>query len=118
MIQKIFLTKHFSGLSSYNVPANEADIMYEIMNNGPVEAGFEVYEDFGNYATGIYHHVAGKYLGGHAVRIIGWGVEKGEKYWLVANSWNEGWGEKGTFRIRRGNECGIEERVSAGMPNV
>jgi len=27
-------------------------------------------------------------LGGHAVKIIGWGVENGEKYWEVANSWN------------------------------
>jgi cathepsin B len=29
-------------------------------------------------------------------------------YWLVANSWNEDWGEKGFFKIKRGsNECGI-----------
>jgi len=32
---------------------------------------------------------------GHAVKIIGWGVEKGTPYWLVANSWNTDWGDNG-----------------------
>jgi hypothetical protein len=27
------------------------------------------------------------------LQIIGWGVEKGEHYWLVVNSWNDTWGE-------------------------
>jgi hypothetical protein len=32
----------------------------------------------------------------------------------VANSWNPYWGEKGYFRILRGNnECGIEDEVTA-----
>ena len=34
-------------------------------------------------------------LGGHAVRIIGWGVENKVPYWLVANSWNTDWGDNG-----------------------
>ena len=57
--------------------------------------------------------------GGHAVKIIGWGVEEGVDYWLVANSWNEDWGDKGLFKIKRGNnECGIESRISAGLPKL
>jgi len=36
-------------------------------------------------------------LGGHAIKIIGWGAEPGEDrdipYWKVVNSWNEDWGE-------------------------
>jgi hypothetical protein len=65
------------------------------------------------YASGIYHHVSGGVEGGHAVRIVGWGVENGNKYWKVANSWNPYWGEQGYFRIKRGgNECGIENGVT------
>jgi len=82
------------------------------MSGGPVETAFTVYSDFENYAGGIYHHVSGGMAGGHAVKMVGWGVESGQKYWKVANSWNPYWGEKGYFRIRRGNnEGGIEDQV-------
>jgi len=91
----------------------------EILENGPIEVAFFVFTDFKPYAGGVYQRTAkGEYEGGHAVKIIGWGVEKSTKvpYWLVANSWGENWGEKGFFRIRRGtNECGIETQVAAGL---
>ncbi|KAF7257285.1 hypothetical protein EG68_05422 [Paragonimus skrjabini miyazakii] len=114
---KKFADDKYFGRTSYNVPDTEKDIMYELMKNGPMEAAFLVFEDFLNYKEGIYHHVAGRYLGGHAVRLLGWGVENGTKYWLLANSWNEDWGEQGFFRIMRGtDECGIESQLVAGMP--
>ncbi|VDO19293.1 unnamed protein product [Heligmosomoides polygyrus] len=64
-----------------------------------------------------FTHTAGKPQGGHAVKIIGWGVQNGTKYWTVANSWNTDWGEDGGyFRILRGNnQCGIEQLVVAGV---
>merc|ERR1712001_314057 len=84
----------------------------------PTEVSFTVYEDFVNYKSGVYQHVHGHQLGGHAVRMLGWGEEDGTPYWLVANSWNTDWGDKGTFKILRGhNECGIEGSVVAGMPD-
>lgn len=89
------------------------------MTHGPVEASFTVYNDFPTYKSGVYHHVNGSSLGGHAIKILGWGVDAitNTPYWLVANSWNEDWGEEGFFRIRRGhNECGIEASVVAGLP--
>lgn len=58
-------------------------------------------------------------MGGHAVKIIGWGVENNIDYWLVANSWNTDWGDNGFFKIKRGNdECGFEGEISAGIPSV
>lgn len=55
-------------------------------------------------------------MGLHAVKMIGWGEENGTKYWLVANSWNEDWGDKGIFKILRGtNEYGIEKELTSGM---
>jgi cathepsin B len=93
--------------------SGEDEIMHAIMTGGPVETAFMVHEDFENYVSGIYHHVTGELAGGHAVRIVGWGVDDGVKYWKVANSWNPYWGEKGYFRIKKGNnEGGIEDQVT------
>jgi cathepsin B len=47
-----------------------------------------------SYKSGVYQHVSGEELGGHAIKVLGWGVENGTPYWLVANSWNEDWGDK------------------------
>jgi cathepsin B len=91
----------------------EDGIMQAIVAGGPVETAFDVYSDFENYVSGIYHNVKGEPVGGHAVRIVGWGVDGGVKYWKVANSWNPFWGEKGYFRIKKGsNECNIENQVT------
>ncbi|VDN51782.1 unnamed protein product [Dracunculus medinensis] len=95
---------------------NVRAIQEEIMRNGPVEAVFNAFSDFEAYHSGIYRHVFGNYLGGHAVKIIGWGEENSVPYWLAANSWNSDWGENGYFRILRGvNECGIETEIIAGL---
>jgi cathepsin B len=106
----------FYGQSAYNL-GGEADIKAEIWKNGPVETAFTVYEDFLTYKSGVYRHTSGGELGGHAVKFMGWGTENGTPYWLVANSWNPSWGDKGYFKILRGqDECGIEDQVSAGIP--
>jgi len=92
----------------------EKSIQQGIMEHGPVEAAFDVMGDFENYASGVYKATSQKQLGGHAIKIVGWGVDAGVKYWKVANSWNPFWGEKGYFRILRGvDECGIEDQVVA-----
>lgn len=68
---------------------------------------------------GVYTHTAGKLVGRHAVKIIGYGTENGVKYWLIANSWGERWGDGGFFKIRRGtNECNIESRPCAANPRT
>lgn len=104
--------------TAYKLPRDEAQIRAEIFKNGPVSAGYEVYDDFENYKSGVYIKTEGAaHLGGHAVRIIGWGTENGIPYWLVANSWNETWGLNGYFKIRRGtNECDFESEIYAGIP--
>ena len=89
---------------------NDADtIALAILRGGPVTASFDVYDDFEDYVGGIYVVKSKVALGGHAVRIVGWGTDAGVPYWKVANSWNRFWGEQGYFRIRRGtDEAGIE----------
>jgi cathepsin B len=92
-------------------------IKSDIYANGPVETGFTVYADFMSYSSGIYHHVSGAAEGGHAVKIVGWGSESGEDYWLVANSWNTDWGLEGFFKIRQG-DSGIDDATYACTPDV
>jgi len=107
--------KHF-GAKAYSV-RGEQNIMNEIQSHGPIETAFSVYQDFLTYKTGVYKRTSNVFLGGHAVKFVGWGVENGVKYWLVANSWNPNWGDGGFFKILRGtNECGIESTCNAGNP--
>eukprot|EP00854_Cymbomonas_tetramitiformis_P018488 gene18488-22065_t len=95
----------------------DQNIMQDIYTYGPVTGAFSVYSDFPTYKSGVYTKTPGSsMLGGHAIKIMGWGVENGVDYWLVANSWNEQWGDGGTFKIKRGvDECGIESQISAGQ---
>jgi len=103
---------------SYDV-ANVSGIQTEIMTNGPVEACFTVYSDFVGYKSGVYQYTTGDALGGHCIKIVGWGVENGLPYWLCNNSWTTYWGDNGQFKILRGqDECGIEDDVVAGTPKL
>jgi cathepsin B len=112
-------SKHYS-VKAYRVKSDPQDIMAEVYKNGPVEVDFTVFEDFAHYKSGVYKHITGSALGGHAVKLIGWGTsDEGEDYWLLANQWNTNWGDDGYFKIKRGtNECGIEEDITAGLPST
>ncbi|XP_026728069.1 uncharacterized peptidase C1-like protein F26E4.3 [Trichoplusia ni] len=100
----------------------EHDIMYDIMQSGPVQAVMTVYQDFFHYRDGIYRRTRfgnNELKGLHSVRIVGWGEENGQKYWIVANSWGTEWGENGYFRIARGeNESDIERFVVTVLSDV
>ncbi|EGT44629.1 hypothetical protein CAEBREN_31940 [Caenorhabditis brenneri] len=110
--------KHF-GTTAYKITNSVAAIQTEIYHNGPVEASFKVYEDFYKYKSGVYQYTSGKLVGGHAVKIIGWGTENGVDYWLIANSWGTTFGDSGFFKMRRGtNEVGIEGNVVAGTAKL
>eukprot|EP00930_Biecheleria_cincta_P057532 TRINITY_DN43452_c0_g1_i1.p1 TRINITY_DN43452_c0_g1~~TRINITY_DN43452_c0_g1_i1.p1 ORF type:complete len:746 (-),score=151.36 TRINITY_DN43452_c0_g1_i1:64-2250(-) len=107
-------------------PRDVVALQRELLERGPVEVAFFVFSDFMNYKRGTYFRTPAAYgpLGGHAVRLLGWGTEEQldhdpVDYWLVANSWSVNWGMGGLFRIRRGtNECGIETTPAAGLPKL
>uniref|UniRef100_A0A914H7A0 Trehalase n=1 Tax=Globodera rostochiensis TaxID=31243 RepID=A0A914H7A0_GLORO len=99
------------GEKRINGQSLELEMMREIMANGSIQAGFEVFDDFKttfkNDRNQIYSHSPNsKSMGrGHALKIIGWG----QLYWLAVNSWGKSWGHNGMMKIRRGiNEGGIE----------
>jgi cathepsin B len=93
------------------------DIMADLYAHGPVESAFLVYEDFMNYQSGVYVHQTGDYLGGHCIKIVGWGAQDGLNYWIVANSWGTDWGLDGFFWIEWGQGT-IDLNGMAGLPNL
>lgn len=64
--------------------SDPAAIQIELMTNGPMMVGMTVYEDFMNYKSGVYKYTTGSPVGGHAIKLIGWGHEEetGELYWV------------------------------------
>ena len=91
------INKHYKMSKARNFDVSDIKGMQEsIMNNGPLVSGFKVYRDFFNYKSGVYRHTAGGLQGGHAIKVVGWGVTSTNvPYWIVANSWSEKWGIDG-----------------------
>ena len=80
--------------------AEAARIKTELYKNGPTEVSMKSYDDLHLYKSGVYRHVTGKLRGGHAIKLIGWGVDPVEgEYWICANSWGPGWGMDGFVKV-------------------
>ena len=109
-----------------DITLKERKLMYDIYKYGPVIVGFMMFPDFVYDYNGktIYTHSdkSGGDLGGHAVRVVGWGEEtvNGEliKYWWIANSWGKDWGINGYFRMKRCMpEIQLEDNVMSILPD-
>jgi len=103
---------------------DEEKIKRLLVVHGAVMSVLHIDTSFYNYASGVYDGckvdqtkmqwlTANKTNGftgvDHGVLIVGYGNENGVDYWLIKNSWGEGWGEKGYIKVKRGvNMCGIE----------
>lgn len=95
---------HYSCPVAPSALKNDAGIQAAVVSGGAVEVGFSVYSDFMNYKSGIYKHKDGNYMGGHAVKVVGYGKASSTFYWIVQNSWGPTWGEGGFFRIMNWEE--------------
>lgn len=118
--------KDYEYIGGFYGAANEQNMMQALYENGPISVDFEVYRDFFNYHSGVYHHVTLDDANpdphfedtNHAVLAVGYGVTaSGEKYWIVKNSWGSSWGMNGYFWIKKGtDECGIESSAVQAFP--
>ena len=98
-----------SEVSSYvDVTPKSDDAMMTALNKQPVSIAIEAdQKDFQLYTSGVFTGTCGTKLD-HGVLIAGYGIEDGEKYWLVKNSWGTSWGENGYIKIGRNDETNTE----------
>jgi len=81
------------------------DAVKAALKKGPLVTDFDVYADFITYSGGIYKHVTGDNVGGHAVSIVGYDDTK--RAWLIRNSWGQEWGDNGFAWISWDDISGI-----------
>ena len=121
MDQGCFAVKNYTKyyVEEYGNVNGEENMMKEIYARGPITCGIAVPQSFMDYTGGIYKDESGDVEKVHAISVVGWGEENGEKYWIGRNSWGNYWGEEGWFRIARGiNNLAIESECQWAVPKV
>ena len=90
-------------------------IIDQLITYGPVESGFSVYSDFYNLRSNsnckntIYKlSENAEQQGGHAVVIVGYGVQNNRYYWIAQNSWGSNFCDGGFFKVEFG-QVNIEQ---------
>lgn len=83
-----------------------------IFRHGPISVAIDAsHRSFSFYANGVYYEPecgSGEDSLDHAVLAVGYGVLKGEPYWLVKNSWSTYWGNDGyVLMSQKDNNCGV-----------
>ena len=110
-------TKYY--VDEYGSVSGEKNMMKEIYARGPITCTIADPEELMEYKGGIYRDTTGAKSLDHSISVVGWGEEDGQKYWIARNSWGTFWGEKGWFRIVRGeNNLGIEADCQWAVPRV
>ena len=100
---------HFSSCS--DVKPNDQLSLKAAVSIQPVAIAIEAdTRYFQSYSSGVLTSSSCGTQLDHGVLIVGYGVENGQKYWLVKNSWSSSWGENGYVKIARSdstNDAGI-----------
>ncbi|KAM0066385.1 putative papain protein [Helianthus debilis subsp. tardiflorus] len=87
------------------LPEHDEEALLKAVAHQPVTFQMDPGGDgFMFYNEGIFSGPCGMELM-HAMLIVGYDQDPdGTKYWIVKNSWGEGWGEKGYIRMLRGTQ--------------
>lgn len=100
------------------VSTDEDQIAAYVNENGPVSIGINA-NAMQFYTGGIsdpFSFLCNPNHLDHGVLITGYGVDNGEKFWTIKNSWGPNWGEKGYYRVKRGKGvCGLNKMVTSAI---
>lgn len=120
--ERFYRALHFYTLAgTKELGGSEKEIRINIYKWGPIATGIKIYPDFYTFdaKNDIYKwNGIGPQVGGHAIEIIGWGIENNTDYWIIKNSWGTEWGIDGYFKIQRGIDmCEIESNCVGFIPD-
>lgn len=103
------------------LPENKHEpLVRALVERGPVAVSVAA-DGWFLYMGGVFDSCSKDAVIDHAVTLIGIGVQSGAapvKYWLVHNSWGDGWGESGRIRLLRhdsdAEHCGEDRQPQLG----
>jgi len=112
------------GITGYNtLPTNNQEaVMTHLAETGPLAVSVWVNDAFHNYGGGLFDGCSydESMEVNHVVQLVGYGSDGEGDYWIVRNSWGEGWGENGYIRMKRDSEaqCGTNSSPLMGTACV
>ena len=125
--KKKYIVNDYGYIGGFYGASNELNMIKELRARGPIIGNIKVPVSFSLYSSGIFSDI--DYENNeddfnrtsmidnnifyekveHTITILGYGEENGIKFWICRNSYGDDWGEKGYFRVLRGqNSIGIE----------
>ncbi|KAJ1403129.1 Peptidase C1A, papain C-terminal [Sesbania bispinosa] len=105
------------------IPVDENQIAAHLVKHGPLAMGLNAIF-MQTYIGGVSCPlICGKRWLNHGVLLVGYGSKgfsilrlRKKPYWIIKNSWGQGWGENGYYRLCRGHGmCGMNTMVSTAM---